>query len=224
MLRETGSRLSTNIGTGFRAPSLFQLYSSYGDENLQPEKSLGLDAGIEQRFMSGRLVLGETYFHNRFRDLITFDPGSFLYANTSRAVTQGLETTASFELSADLKLEGNYTWLDAENSETHEELLRRARHRAALWLDWSATEDISLSAGLKFAGLRYDTDYSSYPAARVNLASYATLNLGASYRLSPACSLFVRGENLLDREYEEVSGFGVAGAAVYAGVKFTGGI
>lgn len=51
MLWESGTKFKMNIGTGFKSPSLFYLYESYfGNKDLRPEKSFGIDAGIEQYF------------------------------------------------------------------------------------------------------------------------------------------------------------------------------
>ena len=53
-LEATGTRFKATLGTGFKSPSLYQLYAPgtfwgpIGNERLKPEESRGWDAGIEQ--------------------------------------------------------------------------------------------------------------------------------------------------------------------------------
>jgi len=79
-LPETGTKLSAIVGTGFKAPSLFQLYSAYGNPALRPEESLGFDAGIEQSLWQDKAALGAAFFYNDFDKLISFDPNTFVFS------------------------------------------------------------------------------------------------------------------------------------------------
>ncbi|MDP6502322.1 MAG: TonB-dependent receptor, partial [Planctomycetota bacterium] len=56
---DAGTRIRATLGTGFKSPSLFHLFSSFGDPNLRPEKSLGWDIGIDQELWD-RLTVGLT--------------------------------------------------------------------------------------------------------------------------------------------------------------------
>ena len=75
LFAESGTRLKGSYGTGFKAPSLFELYDSfYGNRNLKPESSRGVDVGVEQSLLAGKLALGTTIFRNDIKDLINSDP------------------------------------------------------------------------------------------------------------------------------------------------------
>ena len=77
-IRETGTKLRASAGTGAKAPSLFQLYSpDFGTSTLQPERSIGVDAGIDQMLFEDRLRLSGTVFWNRYRNLIDFRSPDF---------------------------------------------------------------------------------------------------------------------------------------------------
>ena len=99
LIAATGTRLKATLGTGFKSPSLYQLFAPatsfgpVGNPLLRPERALGWDAGIEQRFAAGRIVLGLTWFENTFRDLVDFDFAAG-YVNIGRARTEGLEVSA----------------------------------------------------------------------------------------------------------------------------------
>src|SRR6185503_20181149 len=97
---ETDTKLRASAGTGGKAPSLFQLYSpAFGTPTLESETSFGVDAGVDQMLLDGRVKLSATVFHNRYKDLIDFasNPGCRLdqafgcYFNVARAQTSGLE-------------------------------------------------------------------------------------------------------------------------------------
>ena len=99
VLSRTGTKLKATLGTGFKAPSLYQLFAPptawgpIGNRDLKPERTTGWDAGIEQELAGSRVRLGATLFGNRFRNLITFDP-VLGYVNVGRARTRGAELSA----------------------------------------------------------------------------------------------------------------------------------
>jgi vitamin B12 transporter len=74
-----------------------------------------------------------------------------------------------------------------------------------------------VNASVLYVGERDDLDFSTFPATRVTLADYGVANLAGSWRIDERFEVFGRVENLFDTEYEEIEGFGVAGAAVYIG-------
>ena len=79
LIHETGTKLKASYATGFKAPSLEDLFGGdgtgtfIGNPDLQPEKSRGWDAGFEQRLFEDRVSFGATYFHNKIEDLIAID-------------------------------------------------------------------------------------------------------------------------------------------------------
>ena len=79
LIKETDTKIRGTIGTGFKAPSLYQLFAPatlwgpIGNKNLKPEKSKGWDVGVEQSLFGGKVVLGATVFRNDFKDLIQFE-------------------------------------------------------------------------------------------------------------------------------------------------------
>ena len=219
LFRETGTKIATTVGTAFKAPSLFQLYSSYGSQDLDSEKNLGVDVTVEQKLLDESLVAGVTFFHNKFDDLISFDPNTFQYSNIARASTQGLETWVRVNFCDVLTSQLGYTYTDTEDKKTGASLLRRPWNKVSADVTWAVSDDASLTASLLFTGRRFDNDYSTFPASRASLGSYALVNLSGSYNLTERVSLFARVENMFDREYEQVVGYGTPGAAVYGGFK-----
>jgi vitamin B12 transporter len=206
--------LRANVGTGFRAPSISQLYYPvYGNPNLKPEESLGWDVGLEQPLAGNRLRFGTTFFENDFDNLIS----GFPPANVNRARTLGLENSVAWTPCTNLTLRVGYTWLDAKDRDTGLRLERRPEHRGSVSVDWKIRDDVSVDVIALFVGPRADSDFSTYPSTRVSLPSYTKLDLALRWRASKKLELYGRVENFLDERYEEVSGFPTLGRALTAG-------
>lgn len=214
------TKLSGTVGTGYKAPSIYQLYSSYGNEDLKAEESTGWDVGIEQEFINGDVLVGATYFHNSFDNLITFDPTTFISENINQATTKGVELYTTLNIVRDLSMSGSYTFTDTQDDQTDNELLRRPRNKGKLTLEYKPTRKLTMAVDGLFNGKRLDNDFSTFPASEVTLHGYASITVRASYRLTDHWEFFARGENILDKNYEEVLGYGTTGAAVFGGVKY----
>lgn len=222
-LFKSGTKVKATYGTGFKAPSLYQLYAPatawgpIGNENLNPERSTGWDAGIEQYLLKDRLKMGATYFHNDFKDLIEFDwlQG---YVNTAHAKTQGMEIFASALPWVNLTIRGNYTYTKTEDKETGEQLLRRPKHKGNLSFDYRFIEKGNAHMGIIYVGER--DGIFPYPT-RVKLDAYTLVNLAVSYDISRNIQFFLRVDNLFDRVYEEIKGYGTARRSFYGGLRVT---
>ena len=215
----TGTRIKASCGTGFKAPSLFQLYSAYGSPDLDPETSLGWDAGVEQDLMDGRITVGATFFRNEFDDMIDYDFALSRYGNVGKAEAQGVEAFVAAKPTDDLTVRASYTYTDTENKDTGKSLERRPRNKASLDASYAFTARARGTASLVYVGDRADIDYAAYET--ITLDSYWLAGLRAEYDVRRNVTVFGRVENLLDEEYEEVFGYGTPGRAAYGGVKMT---
>jgi vitamin B12 transporter len=227
IVKETGTKLKATYGTGFKAPTLFQLFDpTNGNPDLAPEASTGFDAGVEQVLWEDRLAFGATYFANDFEDLIEFvllDPVAFTgtFRNVSKAESRGVEVFASLSPTERLAFRADYTYMDTEDKTTGEQLLRRARNKFKLTANYAFSDRGNLNLGVSYTGQREDLDFSVFPSERVKLKGYTLVDLAASYGITKNLEVFGRVENLLDQDYEEVKGYGTPGISAYAGLKAT---
>jgi vitamin B12 transporter len=224
MFWETGTKLKATFGTGFKAPSLFYLYDPlYGNKELTPEKSLGWDAGVEQFFWSDGFSFGATYFFNKFDDMFGFDPVTFQTININKAETKGVEVFTKAVLMDGLEAKANYTYTNAKDKSENtpdfdKQLVRRPEHKAGLFLSYSFSKNLNTNVEFIYVGKREEPDFSNYPS-RIIMPDYFLLNFAAHYNLFSFLRLQARVENLLDKQYEEVYGFGTAGFSVYGGIS-----
>ena len=220
----TGTRIKASLGTGFKAPSLYQLYAPAtfygpaGNAELEPEESTGWDAGVEQFFFENRLVLEAVYFDNRFKNLIDFDY-SLGYLNVAEATTRGFELGALARPVDNLTIDASYVNTDAKNDITGERLLRRPKHKFSAHLSWRLTSRADVNMELIHVGAREDIFFGGFSSERVTLDAYTLVNAAASYRLLDYLQLFVRIDNILGQEYEVIKGYGTPGFSAYGGFK-----
>lgn len=212
----TGTKLKATAGSGFKAPSLQQLFGPFGhNPDLRPETGIGYDAGIEQG-LAATVSAGVTWFHNDIRNLVDYD-AAFKPVNIGKARTQGVESFLAWQVSPALGLRADYTYTEAENMATRAWLLRRPHHKASLEASWQASAALNLEATLLYVGPGADIGRESFLLLKD--PAFTTLNLAASYRLKDAITLFGRVENLTDQTYEDPNGFQRPGIGAYAGIK-----
>jgi vitamin B12 transporter len=224
LIMETGTKLKLSVGTGFKAPTLNQLFQSFpafnffANPNLRPESSLGWDAGFEQGLAADTLRFGITYFHNQIKNLIADSADFTTDINVGRAVTQGIESFAAYRPLQTLNLRLDYTFTQATDEISHEELLRRPKHKGTLNADWRPTMRLSLDATLLTVGSWVDGN-RDFSIQRLNAHPYTTMDLAAGYDVSSHLNVYVRISNLLDRHYENPVGFLAPSLGAFAGIK-----
>ncbi|WP_338511206.1 TonB-dependent vitamin B12 receptor BtuB [Erwinia aphidicola] len=206
-----GYSLFASYGTAFKAPNLNQVYSeSYGNRDLQPEKSKQWEGGFEG--LTGPVNWRFSGYRNDIDDLIDFDSTSH-YSNIKKARIKGVEATASFD-TGPLAHTLSYDYLDPRNAVTNEVLARRAKQQVKYQLDWAVAKfDWSLS--YQYLGQRYDTDYSVYPSPRVKMGGVSLWDLAVSYPVTSHLTVRGRIANLFDKDYETAYGYETLGREYY---------
>jgi vitamin B12 transporter len=225
-IRSTGTKFKATFGTGYKTPSLFNLYDpTFGNKELDPEESTGWDIGIEQYFPEEYIMLGVTYFSNEYKNLFGSDE-NFRTININKAETEGVEFYYSYTPVRQIEMKLNYTYTKSidknpELNESERRLLRRPEHKAGIGINYNPVEKLSLNLEYIYTGTRKDKDFSSFPAVLLDLDPYSLLNFAVAYRLLEYLELYARFENILDADYEEVYGYGTAGFSVYGGIKLS---
>jgi vitamin B12 transporter len=215
-----GVTLRAVAGTGYRAPSLYERYSAYGDPALEPETSESYEIALEKSFGDIGHVEA-TVFYSEIEDRIDFDRdatacgSSFGCYNQIPGLTtsQGVELAGAYALTERISVNGSYTYTDAETGDTP--LARVPRYDLVLGLDadlsdaWSATGEIRRVADIQ----------PNDPSDPGKVGDYTLVNLGVGYDVSDTTELYLRVENALDEDYETAAGYNMPGRAVFAGLR-----
>jgi len=214
----TGTRLHATEGTGFKAPSISQLYDpNTGNPALRPERSRSFDAGLDQRFFDGALWFGGTFFSTQINQLIMYDSAARKSINISSAHITGVESYAQFSYQG-FRARVDYTWMKPINQSDGSYLIRRARNKVAAEVS-EAIAGLVIGARLTYVGERDDTDFSTFPSKQVTLSPYVLFAVTAQYQLTRHVSLFGRVENLFNEHYEEVLGYPVPSRTIFLGAR-----
>ncbi len=224
--------LRTSWGQGFKAPTLYQLFSDNSNPNLKPETDNAWDAGVTQKLLGGKLAASLTYFHRDTANEIDFvfcpnanplcsaGPADRLgyFANTTKTRAQGIEAAATAHLTQRLTLDANYTWTDAINdtpgANFGHRLPRRPENAANAWLTYAWPNRLKTSIDV-----RYDGDSFDQPDNVYVLKAYTVVDLKASYPLTDKVEVYGRVENLGNEDYETARNFGTPRRGVFAGVR-----
>lgn len=228
--------LRASFGQGFKAPSLYQLYSDFGNTALLPEEADGWDAGIEQSLLDGALVLSATWFSRETTNQIDFVSCSSTatpaaaplcfrngvrrfgyYSNVAQTEADGVELAADYEIGA-FSIHANYTQTNTENrtpgANLGRELVRRPRETANLTAGYVWPFGLSTSVAVQHVGDSFDNASNA-----TRLDGYTLVDLRASYPINETLEVYGRVENVGDEVYETTRDYGVAGRGTFVGVR-----
>jgi len=221
------TNLKASVGTGFKAPTLTQLFvdfpefNFFANPNLKPEESTGYDAGFEQPLFNDRVRFGATYFHNDLTNLINtfFDPARLrsTLINVDKATTEGVEAFASFIVNEQLRLRTDYTYTNAIDASTNEQLLRRPRNKVSVSAIWTPIERLTVTTTALFVGEWADIDRATFE--RVTQPGFVVVNVAANYVVNEQVTAFARIDNLFDERYQDPNGFLRPGFGIFGGVR-----
>lgn len=230
--RETGTKLRGSYGTGFRAPTINQLFfPDFGNPNLKPEKSQGLDVAVDQTLLDDRIVLSAGYFWTRYRNLIlsVFDPVGcgftlfgFCAQNIGQSRAEGVEASAKIKFVRDqpwiksLDLQFQYTYTSTDNL-TNNPTTRLPKWPLNQWstiLSYQPIESLRANLEGRFVGQRFNDVSNNQP-----LPSFYVWNVSATYDVSRSMQIYVRADNIFNRQYEENLFFGTPIRSIFGGVR-----
>jgi len=221
-----------NFSTAFRTPSLFQLYSDFGNPYLKPEKARNIEGGLQYAHQGNRLQFRVTWFDRVVKDNIVFftDPVSYRsnYINRDRQHDQGVEAEGSCVLTKGLNLTVNSTYADGRLSTqtggkdtSYFNLLRRPRFSLSANLGYNLGKKWRFSTGLIYVGKREDLSFDvNFNTVAVQLNSYYVLNAYAEYYWTLAGTrFFVEAKNFLNNRFTEIYGFNSLGRNISGGLR-----
>jgi vitamin B12 transporter len=221
-----------SYGEGFKAPTLYQLFSEYGNESLAPEQSAGWDAGIEQQLFDETLVVSATYFNRDTTNMIDFvscftndDPrcasrpfGGF-YDNVQKTTADGVELALTARLGERLRVTANYTTVDAKNdvrgsANFGRTLPRRPDETANADITYYWPLGLTTTVAVMHAGKSFDDASNT-----IELDSYTVVDFRAALTIRDTWEVFARLENAFDEKYSTAARYGSIGRGAFVGVR-----
>lgn len=229
-------KLKGSYGTGFRAPSLYEINYNNGDYagadapgTFTEEQSKGFDFGFEWRFSDSSYVEA-VVFSTMIEDEIYFDLASFCcyLQDEGETESKGVELSGAWEYSQHLLLGANYTYNDTSLSDKTtlngakggDPRIRRPKHIANVSAQVNGFEE-RLQVAFFLRSVTDSVDYPFGSDSALQLDDYQTLNLNARWVFDTTTEAYFRASNVLDEKYQEVDGFNSAGASAYIGMRLS---
>ncbi|MEO2068862.1 MAG: TonB-dependent receptor [Desulfurobacteriaceae bacterium] len=221
---KTETTFKLQYGTGFKAPTIDQLYGYYpgfswngiyypptkGNPDLSPEKSRGWTVGVVQKLKKIRSLFELNYFRNYIWNKIQSvnKTDYYTYENIGSGETKGIEVKARTIVSKHLSLYGKYTYINASENIRD----RVPENSYIVGLNFK-TKKLKMSTWIEHYSERKDGENT--------LSPFTTLNCYASYKLNDKTKLYLKGVNLTDEKYELAYGYNTMGRSIFAGVDIT---
>lgn len=236
------ARVKANWGKGYRAPTLYELYSQMekvgmapmpvnviGNPNLQPEESTNFDFGFEAE--KGKVNGKVTYYHNKIKNMIDggdYDPDKLAqniiwseYINRGKVEIKGLESEIGYNFDEHWSVRGVYNYLDAKDLETGDRLAYRARHNGLIQLTYTDAKENPLTVNL------YNRYYFNYHQSNTDGYqqdySYSTTGLTVSKQFNKNYRVYAGVDNIFNKSflYDTYHTYSIDGRTWRVGAEMT---
>ncbi|MDD5130678.1 MAG: TonB-dependent receptor, partial [Candidatus Omnitrophica bacterium] len=209
------------ISRSFRAPTFNDLYWpdegwAKGNPDLKPEKGIVGELGLDAR-INKYLISGLTYYRSNYKQLIQWsDNGSGVWQpmNVSSAMINGLEFVNKINISENLELDINYTFLSAKDEKSHKYLVYQPAQKIDSSIKFTDYKGLTIELKGQFTGTRYgDADNT------IKVKSFYVFGLSVSKKFKTGLTCFGYIDNLLNRKYQVQSGYPMPGFSLTGGIK-----
>ncbi|WP_166424073.1 TonB-dependent receptor [Paraglaciecola sp. 20A4] len=217
-LDENELKLRGAYGTGFRAPSLYEIgfntgpysYAPAAEIDLKEETTKGFEIGLTYALASGS-QFDATYFDQKIQDSIYYDLATFsgYLQDLGESSSKGIELIADLVISDSVGVTANYTYNDTEDT-AGEQRRRRPRNSGSVSVYYD-NDTWKLAATLRSLHDAVDG---------IQLKGYEVFDISARYAVNQELSLSARIENAFDANYQDIAAYNTSGAAGYVGVQY----
>ena len=204
---DNGTILRSSLGTGYRAPSLYELFAPfYGNSSLQPETSVATDIGVEVPLVGDQTALSATIFETTISDRIVYDNNTFAYGQSTESEKRaGYEIGLNYKVNPRSEVNLSFTYTDDGNGNRVQKVPES---------DFTLSARTELQSGVNLSG-----SFQSVMGLEdfVPLPDYNIVSVRGSYPLTENVNVYLRAENIFDTKYQTTSDYGTSGQAFYTG-------
>lgn len=212
-------KLFVNASSAYKVPSLYQLFSEYGNLALKPERTQTFEMGADMEIIPDKFSLNLAYFNRNIDDIIGFgmlDPSTFAYVNQTQQKDEGVELEWAYKWSPKLTLDGFYAFVQGKQileSQVEANLFRRPKHSFGLTIRANLSPKFSGTLMCKWMGTRQDRYYDATIMDNItaNLEAYTLVDVYAQYALRKKLNVFMDVKNIFDTDYVDFTGYTTKG-------------
>lgn len=221
-------KLFFNLSTGFKAPSLYQLYGLYGaNPQLKPEKSLSSEVGSQWLSPNKKMEFRLVAFQRSINDVIVYAYPNNI--NLDQQHDQGFELESTFNVSSEVTAKVFYAYVNGDvktkmagRDTTYYNLFRRPKNMIGVNIACQVNDQTYISLNSKFFGQRQDLyfDMDTFTNQTINLNAYTLIDFYGEYRLRKLnATFFADLKNILNTDYQEVYGYAAMGINITTGIR-----
>ena len=218
-------KIVSSYSTAFGTPSLYQLYSQYGNSKLTPEKNSTAEVGFETQLGNRKIRWNVVGFYREQTNFIGFYFDPITYASNYINIdglnkAKGIETEIQFTLSDNVKWNSNYTFTQVDD------VLDRLipKHKINSSLDYKVSDRFFWNVNYQYIDARKDAffDGNTYATTQVKLGSYQILNTLVRYEIiKNKLSAFGSVHNLFNSDFVENIGYSTLGRNLKLGLSIS---
>ncbi|WP_026898395.1 TonB-dependent receptor plug domain-containing protein [Daejeonella oryzae] len=220
-------KIYVNVSSAYKVPSLYQLFSEYGNLDLKAETSKSYEAGFDLDLLPGKVNLNFNYFKRNINDVIDFgqsSSGKYVFTNQNLQQDNGYEAEIFFKPSNFINVNAFFAYVNGKQispAGTSFNLLRRPTNSfgANVYIIFNRSFDFNIS--YKYTGDRADRyfDGTTFEVVEIPLKSYNMVNAYLQYKPSKKLTFFTDVKNILNEDYTEFAGYTTAGLNYQTGLK-----
>ena len=224
-------KIFASLASGYKIPSIYQLYSQYGNLDLIPEKSKTYEAGFDLDVISSKLGFNASFFKRDIEDLIYFyslsvPPYTSQYLNGRTQKDKGFEIEFNSKPADDLNLNAWYSFVEGKGQDADgndiDYLLRRPKNTFGLNGGYQFSPKVSFNLTYKYIGERLDPIYdtSTFSVININQKAFSMFDVYIQVKPRNSLTVFADIKNLFDAKYTEWEGYNTKGRNFNAGLRY----
>ena len=215
IINTSGYRIHSSFGTGYRAPTLDEIYGTYGSLDIKEENSRSRDLGIEFQSKNKKVRTDITFFSTQIDNLIGFGPApGYLYQNQGSAKTNGIEFFINYIFRKNLEINTTYNFLTTNNN--GKSLSRRRKHSGRTSIKWVIDRYPEFTS---YSSIEYHSKARDDAFTGAKLSGYALIHSNLNYIIDSKTTIHLKVENFLDQKYHLADTAGTYGRTISLGMN-----
>lgn len=217
-----------SVASAYKSPTLYQLYSQYGNLKLKPETTTSYEAGFDWEIVRGALTFNTQFYKRNAKDVIYFftesvSPFASFYQNGQFQKDKGFESELNYH-SRYFNASAYYAYvtgkLTDENGLQTANLYRRPKSTFGLNFTYQVIDNFLFGVNYKYTGNRTDQNFATYPSTIVTLKHYNLADLHLELKATKNLRVFGDLNNVLDQKYTDWLGYNTMGINFMLGAKY----
>jgi len=215
IINTSGYRIHSSFGTGYRAPTLDEIYGTYGSLDIKEENSRSRDLGIEFQSKNKKVKTDITFFSTQIDNLIGFGPApGYLFQNQGSAKTNGIEFFINYIFRKNLEINTTYNFLTTNNN--GKSLSRRRKHSGRTSIKWVIDRYPEFTS---YSSIEYHSKARDDAFTGAKLSGYALIHSNLNYIIDSKTTIHLKVENFLDQKYHLADTAGTYGRTISLGMN-----